>query len=1025
MQNKGAIRLFAILLALVCLFQLSFTWKTRSIEKKAKEYANSESVRLLAKKIAGGDGLKEQAAFDSISKLKERYFFDSISATPVFNMLLKQYTYKECKEKELNLGLDLKGGMNVTLEVSVVDIVKALSNNSVNPEFNKAIALAQEMQKNNSEDFISSFDKAFAQVAPNGSLAAPDIFCTRELKEKGITTKSTNKEVIEVVRKEVNLSIDRTFNILRNRIDKFGVTQPNIQKLEKSGRILVELPGVKDKERARKVLQTTAELQFWLTFENQEISPILAKIDHELSVILSSGKKDTTTKKDTTAVADAAVKEDTTQNAKVDTADLLNKAKSKKEDIAGSNKNPLFSIFAQWGDPKSGKLFPGAVVGYTAIKDTAKVNSYLRMPQIVNLMPRELKLAWAAKPEKKSNVIYLYALKAISSRDSKGAVLGGDKIVDAFQDFTPTGGSEIVMVMNSEGANAWKRITGDNKGSCIAVLLDNYVQTAPRVNDEIPNGRSSITGDYDLNEAKDLANVLKAGKLPAPARIVSEEMVGPSLGQESINAGFSSFIIALLVVLAFMVFYYSRAGWAADVALFANFFFIIGILASIGAVLTLPGIAGIVLTMGMAVDANIIIYERIREELSLGKGMRLAVSDGFKHSYSAIIDGNVTTLLVGIILYFFGTGSIKGFATTLVIGIFTTLFTAIFITRLILERRLDKNQPLSFFTKLTEGAFKKVNFDFVSMRKVTYVITAVIIIVGTSSLFIKGFNYGVDFTGGRTYVVGFEKAVVTEDVKSALAKPLESSPEVKTFGTNDKVKITTKYMVNNTGINADTDAEKRVFEGLRKFLGDKVTFEQFKEKHLLSSQKIGPTVARDILYAAYMAVFLALIAIFLYILLRFNKWQFALGAIISLAHDAFFVLGAFSLLNGILPFPLEVDQAFIAAVLTVMGYSINDTVIIFDRVREYTNEHKKWDLKQIVNGALNSTLSRTINTVATVIFTLLAIFIFGGEVIRGFTFAMLIGVVIGTYSSLFIATPIYYDTLLASLRKQAKKDEKK
>ncbi|MEI7596231.1 MAG: protein translocase subunit SecDF [Bacteroidota bacterium] len=1039
MQNKGAIRLFAILLALVCVFQLSFTLVTRSVEKKATEFSTSEKVMALAKEMGKGDAFKEKYFLDSISKSQEKYFFDSISSTPVYNLLIKNYTYKECKEKEICLGLDLKGGMNVTLEVSVVDIVKALSNNSVNVTFNKAIDKAVIMQRTSQDDFITLFDKAFTEIDPNARLASPDIFNTRELKDKGITAKSTNKEVIEVIRKEAEGAIDRTYNILTNRIDKFGVAQPNIQRLANTGRILVELPGIGDPDRARKILQTTAELQFWLTYENSEIFNSIDQLNQKLSTLLSGKKLSDSLGKDSLAsINDTIAKKDTSNLAKADTSknDLLNKLDkdtskvNENADMAEySKKNPLFALLRPALIEEKGQYYPakGPVVGTASVKDTAKINSYLRLAPIKAALPRELKLSWTAKSiDKDGQYLQLIALKAINARDSKGAAMEGDKVIDAYQDYGQNGGVEIVMVMNGEGATMWKRLTGnqENIGKSVAIVLDNYVYSFPTVNEEIPNGRSSISGNFTVEEAQDLANVLKAGKLPAPARIVEEAIVGPSLGQESITAGFTSFIIALLVVLCFMVFYYSRAGWAANVALFANFFFIMGILASMGAVLTLPGIAGIVLTMGMAVDANIIIYERVREELSLGKGLRLAVTDGFKHSYNAIIDGNVTTLLVGIILYIFGSGSIKGFATTLVIGIFTTLFTAIFITRLILERRLDRNLPISFFTKLTEGAFKKINIDFMGNRKIMYIVSSVIIISGTVSLITRGYNYGIDFTGGRTYIVEFSKDVVTEDVKGALAVNLGSSPEVKTFGSNNKVKITTKYLVDNNSVTADSDAELKVYEGLKKFLGNDVTYELYKEKYLLSSQKVGPSVARDVLFAAYMSVFLALIAIFLYILVRFNKWQFALGAIASLAHDAFFVLSAFSLLNGVLPFALEVDQGFIAAVLTVIGYSINDTVIIFDRVREYSAEHKKWDIKQIVNGALNSTLSRTINTVATVIFTLLAIFIFGGDVIRGFTFAMLIGVIVGTYSSLFIASPIYYDTMLRSLKKAEKTDKK-
>lgn len=1059
MQNKGAIRLFAILLALVCVFQLSFTLVTTNVERKAKEFANSAEVNTLAKKLANGDALRERAVFDSLSSSKERYYYDSISSQPVYNLLVRKYTYKECKEREINLGLDLKGGMNVTMEVSVVDIIRALSNNNTNPNFLKALDNAQEMQKTSQEDLVSLFGKSFESLDKNGRLAA--IFSTVELKDK-INFNSTNEQVLKVLTEETTGAIDRTFNILRTRIDKFGVAQPNIQKLSTAGRILIELPGVKEPDRVRKLLQGTAKLEFWETYEYSEIYNVFAEVNTKLKDLITN-KDSSKIKSDSTSAVDTITKNaaidklvagkkadikstdkkkeeikkevaDKKTEVKKDSSSLTDKIK--KDTTKGgkgqqnmeqySKDNPLFALLrpAVVQDEK-GNYFPnkGPVSGYCEIKDTAKVNSYFRLKQVQTTLPRNLKLAWSVKPfDKEGKMLQLISLK-VNSRDNK-APLEGDVIVDARQDFSQTGGNEVTMNMNSEGARIWKRLTSENIGKSVAIVLDNYVYSFPTVNDEIPNGRSSITGGFTLNEAKDLANVLKAGKLPAPARIVEEAIVGPTLGKEAINAGFLSFIIALILVLAFMVFYYSSAGWAANIALLANFFFIFGILASMGAVLTLPGIAGIVLTMGMAVDANIIIYERVREELALGKGMRLAVSDGFKHSYSAIIDGNLTTLLTGIVLYIFGSGPIQGFATTLVIGIFTTLFTAIFISRMWFEWRFSRNKSVAFFTKLTEGAFKKVNFGFIQARKKMYIISIAMFSIGVITLAVRGLDYGVDFTGGRTYVVRFAKDVTTQSVKDALAKPFAASPEVKTFGSNDQVKITTKFMIDNKTTSADSTVEKNLYSGLQSLLGNDITYPIFKEKYLMSSQKVGPTIASDMVKNAFLAVFFALIGIFLYILARFRNWQMALGGVSSLAHDAVITISMFSILRGLMPFSLEIDSAFIAAILTVIGYSINDTVIIFDRVREYRTMHKKQDLENIVNNALNSTLSRTINTVATVIFTLLAMFIFGGEVIRGFIFAMLFGVVIGTYSSLFVATPIFYDTFSWAAKRKEDKEAK-
>ncbi|MBU0488103.1 MAG: protein translocase subunit SecDF [Bacteroidetes bacterium] len=1043
MQNKGAIRLFAILLILVCIFQISFTVVTKVVEKKAREFAYNDEARAEANKLANGEALLEHELFDSIAKAREKYYFDSIATKTVFNIGIRKYTYNECKEREINLGLDLKGGMNVTLEISVVEIIKAMSNYSNDPTFVEAIAKAHEMQKNSQEDYVTLFAKAFTEVDPDAKLAA--IFSTVELKDR-INFNSTNEEVLSVIRDESDQAIDRTFNILRTRIDKFGVAQPNIQQLSTRGRILVELPGVKDPKRVRKLLKSTAKLEFWETYEYADLYQPLADANTRLGEILSGSDTTKTEEKIDEKIADTTksvenqpdllakmqadtVTKDTSTNA------LLNKLGTDTSTVAPNadeesyeewaKKNPLFSLLRPaLVQDEQGQYFPGRgpVVGYAAIKDTAKINHYLGMNQMKVMLPRSAKFAWTVKPyDKEQEYLQLIALK-VTSRDGRAA-LEGDVVVNARQDFGQNGQNEVTMAMNGEGASKWKRITEENIGKSVAIVLDDYVYSFPTVNDVIPNGRSSISGQFTINEAKDLANVLKAGKLPAPANIVEEALVGPTMGREAITAGFMSFLVAFLLVLIYMAFYYSTAGVIADISLFANFFFIIGILASLGAVLTLPGIAGIVLTMGMAVDANVIIYERVREEIGQGKGLRLAVADGFKNSYSAIIDGNVTTLLTGIILYWFGTGPVKGFATTLVIGIFTTLFTAIFISRLNFERMLGKNKDVKFFNKLTEGAFKKIKIDWIGNRKKFYIISSLIITAGIISLFSQGLSLGVDFSGGRTYVVRFENPIVSTKLAESLTVPLESAPIVKTFGPSNQVKVTTKYLYDTEGATVDDQVEERLFAGLQSELPAGISFEKFKDQHLMSSQKVGPTIADDILKAAFWAILFSLVIIFIYIFIRFSRWQFAMGAIAALFHDALILLSLFSLLYPIMPFSLEIDQAFIAAILTVVGYSINDTVVIFDRIREYLGLYKKKELKEITNDALNSTLSRTINTTMTTFITLIIIFIFGGEVIRGFMFALMIGTVTGSYSSLCIATPLYYDTYRVFQKRQLEKSK--
>jgi SecD/SecF fusion protein len=988
MQSKGAIKFFAIALAIVCIYQLSFTLVTRNVEKKAREYGN-------------GDPSKEKA------------YLDSVSTLGVYNLLVKNYTYQECKEREINLGLDLKGGMNVTLEVSVVELIRSLSNYSKDPTFNKALAMASEMQKNSQQDFVTLFGEAFKKADPNAKLAS--VFSTRELQDK-INFNSTNEDVLKVIREEADGAIDRSFNILRTRIDKFGTSQPNIQKIG-SGRILIELPGVKEPERVRKLLQGTAKLEFWETFESRDVMNYLADVNNYLK---SQGKSDSAVAgvSDTTVkAAGTASATDTTGKSLVerlssgkDSAGIAAKDTSKDKSIEQFTKdNPLFAILVPaivQNEKGQQEYRKGPVVGMTHVKDTGKVNRIFSMPAVKNMLPKDLRLLWTVKPPtKESNYFELVAIK-VSGRDKK-APLEGDAISDARQDFGQINHApEISMAMNPEGAKVWKRLTAENIGKSIAIVLDDYVYSYPTVQGEIAGGRSSITGRFEINEAKDLANILKAGKLPAPARIVEEAIVGPSLGRESINSGLTSFVIALLLVLAFMVFYYSNSGWVADLALFANVFFIMGILASLNAVLTLPGIAGMVLTIGMSVDANILIFERVREEISQGKGMRLAITDGFRHAYSSIIDSNVTTLLLGIILYVFGSGPVQGFATTLIIGILTSLFAAIFITRLIFEWQLDRNKVINFSTRLTERAFKNININFVKRRKLYYIISGTIIAAGLVSFLSKGFQFGVDFKGGRTYVVRFEKNLTTAEVRDALTDPFEAAPEVKTFGKANQMKITTTYLINDQSADVDSRVEAKLSEGLAKIKDNK--------GEVINSQKVGPTIADDIKSSAVWAIMFSCFVMFMYILIRFKKWQFGMGAVAALFHDVLIVLSFYTIFNGVLPFSLEIDQHFIAAILTVMGYSMTDTVVVFDRIREYLNntgkrDMEKEELRTVINNALNSTLSRTINTSLTIFFVLLAIFIFGGDVIRGFSFALLIGIVIGTYSSICIATPVVID----------------
>ncbi len=996
MQNKGAILTFAILLAAVCLYQLSFTFVARQVENRAEKYAQGDPAR-------------------------EFNYLDSISGEVVYNFLgLKQFTYKEVREQEINLGLDLKGGMNVTLEVQVEELIRALSNYNNDSTFNAALSRAKAMQKGSQEDFVTLFGRAFDEVDPNARLAS--IFLTLDLRDR-ININSTNSEVLEVIREETDAAIDNAFNIIRTRIDRFGVAQPNIQQLQTKGRILVELPGVKDQSRVRTLLQGTAMLEFWETYENQEVYPYLLEANQRL-VELQAASGETTTESsaeetngdevqdaDTTA-ADESAEEVSSLLSELEAGSADDTTGTGIDNMADFQKEfPLFAVLNPSTD-QSGQLFQGPAIGIAHSRDTAKVNEYLNREQIRNIFPRDIKFRWTANSmDVEGNYFRLIALKA-GTRDGR-APLDGDVITDARQDFDQFGANpEVSMTMNSEGAKTWQRLTKENIGKSIAIVLDNYVRSFPTVQNEISGGRSSITGLESIEEAKDLANILKSGKMPAPAHIIQEEVVGPSLGQEAISSGFYSFMIAFALVLIYMLFFYSRnAGLSANVALIANMFFIIGILASLGATLTLPGIAGIVLTIGMSVDANVLIYERVQEELRAGKGIKLAISDGYKNAYSAIIDGQVTTLLTGIVLYVFGSGPIKGFATTLIIGILTSLFSAIFITRLIFEWKLKRTKIIHFTTKLTENWLQHTSIKFLEKRKVAYIVSGALIILSIASLTFRGLNYGIDFRGGRTYVVRLAEDVQVADVQSALAASFGEMPEVKTFGGNNQIRITTTYKIEDDSENVDDEVEQLLMQGLKdaNVLDDNVSLEEFTNDYQLSSQKVGPTISDDIRKDSVIAISFALIIIFLYILVRFTNWQYGLGAVAAIAHDALIVLGIFSLLYNVLPFSLEIDQAFIAAILTVLGYSINDTVVVFDRIREYLKIHPKRKREQNVDEAVNSTLRRTFSTSLSTFVVLLAIFLFGGATIRGFTFALLVGVVVGTYSSIFIATPIAYD----------------
>lgn len=989
MQNKGLIKLFAILFGLVSLYQLSFTWFTNGVEDKAKVYAKSKS----------DDGAE-------IARL-ERVYLDSVANKPVIDLGFAQFSYNDIRDKELNLGLDLKGGINAILQVSVKDILVGLSNKSKNPTFNEAITKATKAQLSSTNTFISLFFDEF-EKAGNGTvkLSDPSIFGTRTLRHK-INFNVSEEDVKKVLENEVTSSINTAFQVLRSRIDKFGVTQPNIQRIGNSGRILIELPGAKDIDRVKKLITSTAELQFWEVYTNQDTQQFFFQANTEIQNLL---KEDT--------------KIDTSATVVDDLDDLLGEV---SDSLATKKITNLFSVLSPSFPQSQNQI--SSIIGNAKVSDTAKVNTYLAMKKVRALLSNDMKYTkflWDSKPftatlsatNEEVDLINLYAIK--SNREDIPPIQG-DVIDDASQEYGQTGQPEVSMTMNAFGSRLWGKMTTENVGKFVAVVLDDYVYTAPVVNTPITNGRTSISGGrMTVEEAQDIANVLKAGKLPATAHIIASEIVGPSLGQKSIDSSLSSFALALLLVLLWMIFYYGKAGVFADIALTVNILFIFGILTAFGAVLTLPGIAGIILTIGMSVDANVIIFERIKEELNKGKALKAAINHGFsfKGALSAIIDANITTMLTGVILYIFGTGPVKGFAYTLMVGIVTSLFTAIFITRLLVDWYANKGKSFTFNTIITKKWFKNINVEFLKKRKIAYVISGLIIVIGLGSLFTNGLNYGVDFVGGRSYIVKFEKATNSTDVAKTLKGVFGSAPEVKTYGEESQLKITTKYKIDDEGNTIDDEVQGLLFQGLNSYLPEGFTMDEFKPGYdgnktagIMSSIKVEPTIADDIKTAAGWAIIGSLLIVFLYILFRFRKWQYSLGAVTAVFHDVLIVLAIFSLFHKVLPFDMEIGQSFIAAILTVVGYSLNDTVVIFDRIREFANIHTTWNFSRTVDHALSSTLGRTVNTSLTTLVVLTAIFLFGGDSIKGFMFALIIGVVVGTYSSLFIASPIMYDTI--------------
>ncbi|TDS17562.1 protein translocase subunit SecDF [Sphingobacterium paludis] len=980
MQSKGLIKFLVIVVSIACLYSLSFTFVTRKVERDAADYAK-------------GDMAKEKA------------YLDSMAGEEVYNLGLAKFTYREAKAHELALGLDLKGGMNVTMEISLDELIKNLANNPKDEKFNTALETAVEKSKSVNKGVVELFVEEYK--ATGAAIPLASFFATKD-NSALIKGSSSDNEVRSFLNRESENAIQNSYKVLRTRIDKFGVASPNIQIQQGTNRILIELPGVNDEARVRKLLQGSAKLEFFSTHDNFQVYPLLENING----ILASTMKAAAPAAKPAATADSTkTAADTTGN---DDNLLANLGAGKKDSTDSSAvstelaaSNPLFAILnpaTYTGENGQPSLMPGPMVGIANLKDTARVNAYLNRPEVKATIPGNLKLLWAVKPEPKSpNFLSLYAIKTTGVES--GAVMSGDVITDATDNFDQQNRPVVSMQMNTEGARQWRKVTAQaaQNREAIAIVLDGVVYSAPSVNEEIPNGSSQISGSFTIEDTKDLANVLKAGRLPATAKIVEEAIVGPSLGQAAIDAGVNSAVIGIVVVMIFMIAYYNRAGIAANIAVLFNVFFLMGILASLNAVLTLPGIAGIVLTMGTAVDANVLIYERIREELRGGKSIRQAIADGYKHAMPSILDSQITTFLVGLVLFFFGSGPILGFATTLMIGIITSLFTSIFISRLIFEYMLNKDMKISVSYPWSAKTLQNANFQFIKKRKVFYAISVVAVLISVASIFTKGFSLGVDFKGGRTYTVRYDQPVNLEEVRKNLDETFASTTEVKTFGSENQVRVTTTYHIEETSDEADKEVLAKLNEGLGKIAGSK--------HEILSSQKVGPSIATDIKDRAIWSAVFSILIIAGYILVRFQKWQYSVGAAVATIHDGVILLGLFSILDGLVPFSLDIDQHFVAAILTVLGYSVNDTVVVFDRIREdlaKPGAHSK-NFGEVINHAINTTLSRTIITSLTIIFVLVVLFIFGGEVIRGFSFAILIGIVVGTYSSIILAAPAVYD----------------
>ena len=985
MQNKGFVRVFAILLTLVCVFYLSFSFVTRHYTSKAKEFAK-------------GDVKVEQDYLDSLAN--EKVYFGN-------------WTLKQCREMEISLGLDLKGGMNVILEVSVPDVIKVLADNKTDEAFNQALATAAKQATTSQDDVITLFVREYHKLAPGAPLS--QLFATQQLKDK-VTQKSTDAEVEKVLREEVKAAVENSYNVLRTRIDRFGVVQPNIQSLEdKMGRIMVELPGIKEPERVRKLLQGSANLEFWETYTAKDVTPYLQAADTKLRAIVAS---ETPAEEADSTAAEAPAVAQATSTADSLAAALKGENKTQTADLAQIKKeHPLFAILQV--NP-SGQ---GPVVAYANYKDTAEINRYLSMPEVQAEMPKDLRLKWGVSPyeyDPKAQTFELYAIRS-TERNGK-APLEGDVVVSAKDEYDHYGKPAVSMSMNTDGARRWAQLTKQNIGKSIAIVLDGYVYSAPNVNNEITGGNSQITGHFTPEQAKDLANVLRSGKMPAPAHIVQEDIVGPSLGQASINAGIMSFIVALILLMIYMCSMYGFIpGMVANGALVLNLFFTLGILSSFQAALTMSGIAGMVLALGMAVDANVLIYERTKEELRAGKGVKKALADGYANAFSAIFDSNLTSIITGIVLFYFGTGPIRGFATTMIIGLFASFLTAVFLTRIVYEALLakDKLKNVTFTTSLTKDLLTNPKINFLGARKVGYLIPAAIIVLGAISMMTIGLNNGIDFTGGRNYVIRFNQEVKTDDVRNMLDAQLDGSVSVIQIGTADQVRVSTNYKIDDNDPTVDQEIENKLFEGVKSLLPEGTTLDEFTTTFIQSSQKVGPSMADDIKNSAILAVIFAMICMAAYILLRFRDISFSVGAFASVATTTFCIISFYTLLWKVLPFSMEVDQTFIAAILTIIGYSINDTVVVFDRIRETIALYPKRDRYQVINDALNSTLCRTFNTSLTTLVVVLCIFILGGSTIRSFTFAILLGIIIGTYSTLFVATPIAYELQKKKINKKA------